>query len=82
MNDSREGAKPRRNVEALSAMVVDYCCRLHVEVGPGLLINFGAPTFKEGVKRIAHHHQNFASSRLRVSLVLPTVLLPLRARAL
>ncbi|HTI69720.1 MAG TPA: GxxExxY protein [Candidatus Limnocylindria bacterium] len=28
-----------------------------------LLINFGAPTFKEGVKRIANNHQNFAPSR-------------------
>lgn len=33
----------------------------------GLLINFGAPTFKEGVKRIVNNHQDFASSRLRVN---------------
>ena len=33
----------------------------------GLLINFGAPTFKEGVKRIARDHHSFASSRLRVT---------------
>ena len=32
----------------------------------GLLINFGAPTFKEGIKRIVNNHTNFASSRLRV----------------
>lgn len=32
----------------------------------GLLINFGAPTFKEGFKRVVNNHRNFASSRLRV----------------
>lgn len=32
----------------------------------GLLMNFGAATFKEGVKRIVNNHQDFASSRLRV----------------
>ena len=32
----------------------------------GLLINYGAATFKEGVKRIVNHHQDFAASRLRV----------------
>lgn len=33
----------------------------------GLLINFGAGTFKEGVKRIANNHTELASSRLRVN---------------
>ena len=33
----------------------------------GLLINFGAPTFKEGIKRIVNNHTHFASSRLRVN---------------
>jgi len=33
----------------------------------GLLINFGAGTFKEGIKRIANHHHDFAASRLRVN---------------
>jgi len=33
----------------------------------GLLINFGATTFKEGIKRIVNNHKNFASSRLRVN---------------
>ena len=32
----------------------------------GLLINFGAATFKEGCKRIVNNHHDFASSRLRV----------------
>lgn len=147
MNDSREGAKPRRNPEELSAIVVDSAYHLHVEVGPGLLesvyevvlarmledrglavrrqvpvpirlmnysfdegfradlivedvllvelksvenlapvhskqvltylrllgmplgllINFGAATFKEGIRRIVHRHRDFASSRLRVN---------------
>lgn len=147
MKDSREGAKARRNVEELSAIVVDCGYRLHVEVGPGLLesvyeavlakmlleqgltverqksipiqvmglclnegfradliiedtlllelksvenltpvhskqvltylrllnlplgllLNFGAATFKEGCKRIANNHQDVASSRLRVN---------------
>jgi GxxExxY protein len=33
----------------------------------GLLINFGAATFKEGCKRIVNGRQDFASSRLRVN---------------
>jgi iron complex transport system substrate-binding protein len=32
----------------------------------GLLINFGAATFKDGIKRVVNNHSNFASSRLRV----------------
>jgi GxxExxY protein len=35
----------------------------------GLLMNFGAPTFKEGAKRVVNHHTNFASSRLRVNQI-------------
>ncbi len=34
----------------------------------GLLMNFGAPTFKTGCKRIVNNHTDFASSRLRVNL--------------
>lgn len=147
MNDSREGAKPRRDLEELSAIVVDCGYKLHVEAGPGLLetvyevvlakmieahgirvrrqvpvairlmglqfdegfradlivadvllielksvenlspvhskqvltylrlldlplgllLNFGAATFKEGCKRIVNRHENLASSRLRVN---------------
>jgi GxxExxY protein len=33
----------------------------------GLLINFGAATFKEGVRRVVNNHRDFASSRLRVN---------------
>ncbi len=35
----------------------------------GLLVNFGAATFKEGVKRIVNNHTSFATSRLRVNQV-------------
>jgi GxxExxY protein len=33
----------------------------------GLLMNFSGGTFKEGLRRIVNHHQNFAPSRLRVN---------------
>jgi GxxExxY protein len=32
----------------------------------GILINFGAATFREGVRRVVNNHTDFASSRLRV----------------
>ena len=32
----------------------------------GLLINFGAATFREGCRRIVNNHQEFTSSRLRL----------------
>ncbi len=32
----------------------------------GLLINFGAPLLKDGLKRVVNNHHDFASSRLRV----------------
>ena len=37
----------------------------------GLLMNFGAAIFRDGVKRIVNGHTNFASSRLRVHQKLP-----------
>ena len=147
MKNSHEDTKARRNVEELSAIVVDCGYKLHVEAGPGLLeivyevvlarmltergiqvkrqvpvpirlmgmtfeegfradlivegrllielksvenllpvhskqvltylrllnlplgllINFGAPTFKEGCKRIVNGSQSFEASRLRVN---------------
>ena len=33
----------------------------------GLLMNFGAPTFREGLKRIVNNHSDVASSPLRVN---------------
>ncbi|MBP7902129.1 MAG: GxxExxY protein [Spirochaetes bacterium] len=32
----------------------------------GILINFGAPLLKDGLKRVVNNHTDFASSRLRV----------------
>ncbi|MGI6459874.1 MAG: GxxExxY protein [Candidatus Hydrogenedentales bacterium] len=37
-----------------------------MELSLGLLINFGAPLLKDGLKRVVNKHTNFASSRLRV----------------
>ncbi len=48
-----------------SKQVLTYIRLLKMPLG--LLINFGAGTFKEGIKRIANNHQDFASSRLRVN---------------
>jgi len=149
--NSREDAKARRNVEELSATVVERAYQLHVQAGPGLLetvyeivlarmleqeglrvkrqvpvpielmglrfdegfradlvvedallielksvenlapvhakqvltylrllrmplgllINFGAPVFKDGIKRIVNGHRDLASSRLRVNQARP-----------
>lgn len=38
-----------------------------MELPLGLLINFGAATFKDGIRRVVNRHQHFASSRLRVN---------------
>ena len=32
----------------------------------GLLVNFGAATFKDGIRRIVNNHTDFAASRLRM----------------
>jgi iron complex transport system substrate-binding protein len=45
--------------------LLTYLRLLHLPLG--LLINFGAPTFREGVKRLVNNHHDLASSRLRVS---------------
>lgn len=146
MNNSREGAKTRRDVEDVAAIIVDAALQIHRELGPGLLesvyeavlarlleqrglfverqkpvpvayqdiridegfrldllvdrqlivelksvenlhpvhpkqlltylrlmnlplgllINFGAPLLKDGLKRVVNQHTRFASSRLRV----------------
>ncbi len=52
-----------------SKQLLTYLRLLHMPLG--LLINFGAPAFKEGCKRIVNHHTNFASSRLRVNRTPP-----------
>ena len=48
-----------------SKQLITYLRLLDLRLG--LLINFGAATFKEGIKRIANNHQDFATSRLRVN---------------
>jgi GxxExxY protein len=45
--------------------VITYLRLLHLPVG--LLINFGAPTVKEGLHRIVNHYQPSAAPRLRVN---------------
>jgi iron complex transport system substrate-binding protein len=59
-----------KSVEALapvhSKQLLTYLRLLELPVG--LLINFGAPTFRQGVKRVVNKHHDFASSRLRVNL--------------
>jgi iron complex transport system substrate-binding protein len=48
-----------------SKQVLTYLRLLNLPLG--LLINFGAPTFKDGCKRIVNGPQSFVSSRLRVN---------------
>jgi len=47
-----------------SKQVLTYLRLLHLPLG--LLINFGAPTFKAGIKRIVNNHIDFASSPLHI----------------
>jgi GxxExxY protein len=58
-----------KSVEILAPVhpkqLLTYLRLLHLPVG--LLINFGAATFKEGIKRVVNNHKDFASSRLRVN---------------
>lgn len=58
-----------KSVERLSPLhakqLLTYLRLLNLSLG--LLINFGAPTFKEGVKRVVNGRVDFASSRLRVN---------------
>ncbi len=57
-----------KSVEAIHPVhgkqVLTYLRLLNLPLG--LLINFGAPTFKEGIRRIVNNHTDFAASRLRV----------------
>jgi iron complex transport system substrate-binding protein len=58
-----------KSVENIAAVhgkqVLTYLRLLNLPVG--LLMNFGASTFKDGIKRIVNSHKDFASSRLRVN---------------
>ena len=56
-----------KSVETLAPVhakqLLTYLRLLHMPIG--LLINFGAATFKEGIKRVVNNHKDFAASRLR-----------------
>jgi len=58
-----------KSVEKLAPVhkkqLLTYLRLMHLPIG--LLINFGAATFKEGIQRIVNNHSNFAASRLRVN---------------
>ena len=58
-----------KSVEKLAPVhakqTLTYLRLMHLPIG--LLINFGASTFKEGIQRIVNHHTCFATSRLRVN---------------
>ncbi len=60
-----------KSVECLAAVhykqVLTYLRLMQMPLG--LLINFGAATFKEGVKRIVNDHHDLAASRLRVNRI-------------
>jgi iron complex transport system substrate-binding protein len=48
-----------------SKQVLTYLRLLQIPLG--LLINFGAGTFKEGVKRIVNRHDDTSASKLRIN---------------
>ena len=58
-----------KSVEVLSPVhskqLLTYLRLLNLRLG--LLINFGSPTFKEGIKRVVNGHHDLASSRLRLT---------------
>ena len=58
-----------KSVETLapvhSKQLLTYLCLMHLHVG--LLINFGAATLKEGLRRIVNNLPSSASPRLRVN---------------
>lgn len=58
-----KSVEKRASVHAKQTLT--YLRLLHLPIG--LLINFGAPTFKEGIERIVNRHTSFAASRLRVN---------------
>jgi GxxExxY protein len=54
-----------KTVPVHAKQVLTYLRLLHLPVG--LLINFGAPTLKEGLQRIVNNYQPTATPRLRVN---------------
>ncbi len=57
------------NIEAICSAVVDEAFHVHAEIGKplGLLINFGAATFREGCFRVVNGPVDRANSPLRVN---------------
>jgi iron complex transport system substrate-binding protein len=53
-----------RTIPAHSKQVLTYLRLMNLPLG--LLMNFGAATFKEGVQRIVNNRSEFKSSRLRL----------------
>jgi len=54
-----------RHMPVHAKQVLTYLRLMNMPLG--LLMNFGAPTFKMGCKRIVNKHTDFAASRLRVN---------------
>ena len=58
-----------KSIQAISPahlkQLLTYLRLMHLPLG--LLINFSAATFKEGIKRVVNDHRDFAASRLRVN---------------
>ena len=58
-----------RDIEELAATAIDCGFHIHKELGPGLLMNFGCETFRDGLKRIVNRYEPLAPSRLRVNQI-------------
>ena len=43
------------NINEFSRAIIDCSMKIHKVLGPGLLINFGAPYLKEGINRIVNN---------------------------
>jgi iron complex transport system substrate-binding protein len=58
-----------KSVEQLAPVhykqLLTYLRLMHLPVG--LLLNFGAATFREGIKRVVNEHHDLSGSRLRVN---------------
>jgi hypothetical protein len=67
--EEREWRSMELNVEELSAVVVELTYLRLMQLPLGLLINFGVPSFREGVRRVANNYRDFAASRLRVNQI-------------